>query len=144
MIELLKAREALELLGLKECAAVLDSRLDLAASTDCTYAKFLSDLLEAEVAVRRDRYMKARTRLAHLPFQRTLDQFDFAFQPSVDERQIRELATLSFAQEGANVIFLGPPGVGKTHLSVALAIEAIKQGLGAYFVTAHQDRKSVV
>lgn len=78
-----------------------------------------------------------RTRLAHFPFQRTLEQFDFSFQPSVDERLVRELATLTFVTDGANVIFLGPPGVGKTHLAVALGMKAIEAGFAVYFVRAH-------
>jgi DNA replication protein DnaC len=75
--------------------------------------------------------------LAHLPFVKTFDQFDFSFQPSIDERQIRELRSLRFIHEASNVILLGPPGVGKTHLSVALAEAAIQAGCGAYFMTAH-------
>lgn len=136
MISLEKARQSLELLGLAQAAAVLDSRLESAAKTEPTYAEFLADLLGAELQVRRDRYLKARMRLAHLPFQKTLQDFDFSFQPSIDERQIRELATLTFVAESSNVLFLGPPGVGKSHLAVALAIEAIHQGIGAYFVSA--------
>src|SRR5207245_519498 len=81
--------------------------------------------------------MKAKLQLAHLPFVKTFEQFDFQFQPSLDERQIRELRSLRFIHEASNVIFLGPPGVGKTHLSVALAEAAIRSGLGAYFITAH-------
>jgi DNA replication protein DnaC len=73
----------------------------------------------------------------HFPFVKTFEQFDFGFQPSLDDRQIRELRSLRFIHEASNVIFLGPPGVGKTHLSVALAEEAIRSGLGAYFITAH-------
>jgi DNA replication protein DnaC len=68
---------------------------------------------------------------------KTFDQFDFAFQPSIDERQIRELRTLRFVHEASNVILLGPPGVGKTHLAVALAEAAIQSGQAAYFMTAH-------
>jgi DNA replication protein DnaC len=74
---------------------------------------------------------------AHFPFVKTFEQFDFGFQPSLEDRQIRELRSLRFIHEASNVIFLGPPGVGKTHLSVALAEEAIRSGLGAYFITAH-------
>lgn len=109
MIDLLRVHEMLNTLGLTEMTNVLESRMEAATQKDSTYLEFLSDLLEPELAARRERYQKARTRLAHLPFQKTLDQFDFTFQPSVDERQIRELATLRFAHDGSNVIFLGPP-----------------------------------
>jgi DNA replication protein DnaC len=132
------AHHYLEHLGLGQAAAVLESRLEQAAQKQLPYADFLADLLEIEVAARRERYLKTRTRLAHLPFHRTLEQFDFSFQPSVDERQIRELATLAFVAEAVNVLFLGPPGVGKTHLAVALGIKAIEQGYGVYFVRAHE------
>lgn len=138
MILLERTRQALESLGLTQAAAVLDSRLETAAARQSTYLDFLDDLLEAELTVRRERYLKARMRLAHLPFHKTLDQFDFSFQPSIDERQIRELATMAFVANATNVLFLGPPGVGKTHLAVALAMEAIEQGLSVYFVPAHK------
>ncbi|MGI6620188.1 MAG: IS21-like element helper ATPase IstB [Bacillota bacterium] len=137
MIAVEKARQQLLDLGLSQAASILDSRLEAASQKDLTYADFLTDLLDTELAARRERYITARTRLAHLPFHKTLDQFDFSFQPSIDERQVRELATLTFVQEASNIILLGPPGVGKTHLAVALGIEAIRQGVGVYFVTAH-------
>ncbi|MEW6724900.1 MAG: ATP-binding protein [Bacillota bacterium] len=137
MIALEKARVYLESLGLSESAAVLDSRLEQAAHRQLSYADFLTDLLGAEASVRRDRYLKPRTRLAHLPYHRTPEQFDFRFQPSVDERLVRELASLAFVAEASNILLLGPPGVGKTHLSVALGLRAIEQGLGVYFVRAH-------
>lgn len=137
MIALEKARAYLEHLGLSEAAAVLDSRLEIAAQKQLPYAEFLADLLGSEADVRRERYLRTRTRLAHLPYHKTLEQFDFKFQPSVDERQIRELATLAFISEASNTLFLGPPGVGKTHLAVALGIRAIEQGYGVYFVRAH-------
>lgn len=137
MIALEQARLHLEHLGLEQAAAVLESRLDAAAQKQLPYAEFLADLLGVETAARRERYLRTRTRLAHLPFHRTLGQFDFGFQPSIDKRQVRELATLAFVADAANVLFLGPPGVGKTHLAVALSIRAIEQGHGVYFVRAH-------
>jgi DNA replication protein DnaC len=136
MIAAAQARQALEHLGLAEAATVLESRLEAAAQKQLPYADFLADLLASETTVRRERYLRARTRLAHLPFQRTLDQFDFRFQPSIDKRQVKELATLTFVSEAANILFLGPPGVGKTHLAVALGLRAIEQGFGVYFVRA--------
>lgn len=124
-------------LGLKAIEGRLEALLEQAAKQEPGYAEFLDQLLSCEVDARRSRYLRARLQLAHLPFLKTFDQFDFGFQPSIDERQIRDLRTLRFVHEASNVIFLGPPGVGKTHLSVALAEAAIQSGFGAYFMTAH-------
>ena len=137
MTPTLQLKQDLEGLGLRDAAGALDQVLDDAGRTKQPYAEFLSALLAVELRIRKERYLKARTRLAHLPFHKTLADFDFAYQPSLDEGQIRELATLSFAQQAHNVILLGPPGVGKTHLAVALGMEAILNSLGVYFVTAH-------
>ncbi len=124
-------------LGLKAIEARLENALEQAAKQQPSYADFLDELCRSEVDARRSRYLRARLQLAHLPFLKNFEQFDFAFQPSLDERQIRELRSLRFVHEASNVIFLGPPGVGKTHLSVALAEAAIQEGFGAYFKTAH-------
>jgi DNA replication protein DnaC len=130
-------RTTLTTLGLKTVETRLESMLEEAAKKEPSYGDFLLDVLNAEVDERRGRYLRARLQLAHLPYIKTFDQFDFGFQPSIDERQIRELRTLRFVHEASNVILLGPPGVGKTHLSVALAESAIRAGFGAYFITAH-------
>src|SRR6476659_9821962 len=124
-------------LGLTAIQAKLDGLLERASKAETSYAEFLADVLGAEADARRQRYLKTRLQLAHLPYVKTFEQFDFGFQPSIDERQVRELRTLRFVHEASNVILLGPPGVGKTHLSVALAEAAIQSGFGAYFMTAH-------
>jgi DNA replication protein DnaC len=135
MIELEQARLRLEELGLHQAALLLDAHLEAASHTQPTYLSFLNMLLDAELAERQKRNIEVRTKLAHLPYRKTLEQFDFAFQPSIDERMIRELATMAFITRQENVLFLGPPGVGKSHLAVALAVEAISQGISVYFVS---------
>ena len=134
-IALEQAPQHLETLGLKQAVEALDNTLDAAASQQLTYPEMLAQLLGQEVSARRERYLSTKIRMAHLPFLRTLEQFDFAFQPSIDERQVKELASLAFVSEATNILLLGPPGVGKTHL--ALALQAIEHGQGAYFVRAY-------
>lgn len=125
-------------LGLTALEARLEGMLEHASKSEPSYADFLLEVLSAEADARRQRYLKTRLQLAHLPFVKTFEQFDFSFQPSIDERQIRELRTLRFVHEASNVILLGPPGVGKTHLAVALAESSIRAGQPAYFMTAHE------
>jgi DNA replication protein DnaC len=137
MTPLEQLEAAVESLGLAAVQARLPNLLEQAAKQEPSYSDFLLETLSTEVEARRTRYLRARLQLAHLPYIKTFDQFDFGFQPSIDERQIRELQTLRFVHEASNVIFLGPPGVGKTHLGVALAEAAIRAGFGAYFITAH-------
>ncbi len=124
-------------LGLSALDGRLEGLLEQAAKKAPSYGDFLLDALNTEADARRQRYLKTRLQLAHLPYLKTFDQFDFSFQPSIDERQIRELRTLRFVHEASNVILLGPPGVGKTHLAVALAEASIRSGQAAYFMTAH-------
>lgn len=124
-------------LSLGSCQDVLESHLEQAAKRQATYVDFLHQFLLVEKEARRLRQLTTRMQLAHLPYVKSLSQFDFSFQPSIDERQMRELGSLGFVHEAGNVILLGPPGVGKTHLSVALAVEAISGGYGAYFVSAY-------
>jgi DNA replication protein DnaC len=130
-------QETLSGLGLGSIEARLEGLLEQAAKKEPSYGDFLLEVLTTESDARRQRYLKTRLQLAHLPYLKTFEQFDFGFQPSIDERQIRELRTLRFVHEASNVILLGPPGVGKTHLAVALAEAAIRSGQAAYFMTAH-------
>ncbi|HWP83915.1 MAG TPA: IS21-like element helper ATPase IstB [Terriglobia bacterium] len=132
-----RLHSTLESLGLTAIQARLESLLEQAAKAEPSYGDFLLEVLSTEAESRHQRYLKTRLQLAHLPYVKTFAQFDFSFQPSIDERQIRELQTLRFVHEASNVCLLGPPGVGKTHLAVALAEAAIQAGQAAYFMTAH-------
>ena len=96
-------------LGLKAVDARLENLLEQASKGEPSYAEFLDEVLSCEIEARRTRYLRARLQLAHLPFVKTFDQFDFTFQPSIDERQVRELRSLRFIHEASNVILLGPP-----------------------------------
>lgn len=130
-----RVQSYLSRLKLTRIADQLDPLAEQAARDAWTYLEFLDHLLEAEVSARYARDVAMKTKLAHLPFLKTLDEFDFAFQPSISDRQIRELATVRFIANGENVLLLGPPGVGKTHLAIALGMTAIAQSISVYFLT---------
>lgn len=126
---------ALETLELTTMPLHLDHLAQQAALDNWSALEFLDALTQAELAGRAERDVQRKMRQARFPFHKTLDEFDFAFQPSVNERQIRDLATMRFMAQAENILFLGPPGVGKTHLAVALGICAILQGMSVLFYT---------
>ena len=115
--------------------AQLDAVCEQASQRDLDYKDFLTQALQAEWQGRYQRGIEARMRQARFPWIKTLDQFDFDFQPSLDRRQVRELAGLSFVERAHNVVVLGPPGVGKTHLAIALGIKAVEAGYSVLFLT---------
>jgi DNA replication protein DnaC len=135
MVELEHSRELLENMGLPTAANLLDANLETATSSEATYLSFLSGLLDAEQTERKRRSEETRIKMSKLPHRKTLDEFEFDFQPSIDPRQIKELATLAFVARKENVVLLGPPGVGKTHLAVALAMEALRNGMTVYYTS---------
>ncbi|MDQ5853844.1 MAG: ATP-binding protein, partial [Chloroflexota bacterium] len=115
-------------LGLTALAHDLPMLLDDARQQQLSYEAFLQRALGAEVTGRRERALQRRLRAARLPTRARLERFDYSFQPTLSERLVRELAGLSFVQTATNVIFLGPPGVGKTHLASGLAARAVEGG----------------
>ena len=123
-------------LDLPAAAAELDSLAQQAAAGGWPYSSFLDKLLEVEVFARRKRNAELARKMGNFPFFKTLEQFDYAAQPGVDRLVIEELATLRFVTEGRGLVLLGPPGVGKTHLAIALALRLCDQGRRAYFISA--------
>ena len=128
-----RVQTALKVLQLSTMGEQLDELTRLAATHNWSALDYLDRLTQAEVNARFERDVQRKLRLARLPFFKTFDQFDFAFQPSVNERQIRDLATLRFVGNADNVLFLGPPGVGKTHLAVSLCMTALTCGQSVLF-----------
>lgn len=95
----------------------------------------MTQLLSAHIDLRNARRLQTAMRAARLPVIKTLADFDFTFQPSVKREQLESLHTLGFLERKENVVFLGPPGVGKTHLALSLAVRAAEQGRRVYFTT---------
>jgi DNA replication protein DnaC len=123
-LRLFKSRERLEAL------------LQDATTTEATYGDFLEAVLTEEVSSKAEKNVTMRTHLARFPFVKTLEAFDWSYQPALDKKQVQGLATCRFIETGENVILLGPPGVGKTHLAVGLGLKAIQHGYRVLFTTA--------
>jgi len=116
-------------LKLTRLADQLQGFLASAAKQEWDYGTFLGNVVKEELAARRDRRTEMATRMARLPFVKTIENFDFAYQPSINAKQFKELSAVRWIANGENLILLGPPGVGKTHLAVALGIKAIEQAV---------------
>jgi DNA replication protein DnaC len=136
--EIVRARveERLVKLYLKAVAQRLDAILSQAARAEPTYLDFLDQILGEETEAKQRKRVAMGIQIAHFPSVKTLEDFDFKFQPSIDQKLIRELATGRFVATAENVLMFGPPGVGKTHLAVALGRAVVEAGHSVLFVTA--------
>jgi DNA replication protein DnaC len=123
-------------LKLAAIADRLAPALEAAEQHKPSYTQFLADLLAHEVDAVEQRRLQGRLRFAKLPARRTLEQFDFDAQPSLDRRLVEDLATLRFLEDKANVLVIGPPGVGKTMLATILGHKAVEAGYRVYYTTA--------
>lgn len=130
-----KVQQQLDTLHLNHVAIELENRLEQARLEEWTPLQTLESLLQVELSKRVDVGRLRRIKMSNLPFHKTLDDFDFGFQTSISRRQMQQLAEMAWLEGAYNIMFLGPPGVGKTHLSVALGIAAIDAGYRVFFAT---------
>lgn len=130
-----RIRETATKLGLTHLTEVITQLVDRAEQAQMGYLDFVDLLLEEELGLREGRRFRNALKLSGLPNHKTLEEFDFAFQPELDARKVRDLATLEFVRAKSNVALLGPPGVGKTMIAVALAVTACQAGFSIYFTT---------
>jgi DNA replication protein DnaC len=131
-----RVTNALKRLQLTHLRETLPAVLSEAAKGSWTYLEFLDRVLQREVDSKQAKRVRMALQIAHFPSVRTLEEFDFALQPSVDERLIRELATGNFLAHGETVLLFGAPGVGKTHLAIGLGRKIVEQGHTVRFTTA--------
>lgn len=130
-----QAQTGLQTLGLSVAAEHLDTVAQQAAAGQWSYRHFLGHLLQGELSARHERTVALNLQFARFPVLKRLEQFDAAAQPSLDPRLLEELATGRYLAEGRNVVFLGPPGVGKTHLAIGLGVKCAELGHRVYFTT---------
>jgi DNA replication protein DnaC len=123
----------LKQLRLSGIIASLDVRLQEAAGNHLNHGEFLELILQDELLVRAERAMQRRIKTATFREPKTLDSFDWQFNPAIPRKQIYDLATCQFVEKGLDVLFLGPPGTGKSHLVQAIGYQAIKLGLAVQY-----------
>jgi DNA replication protein DnaC len=130
-----RLKENLMRLKLGRMYEVLDAVVSLAEADKMSYLSFLDRLFEEEVAAKERRRVDMAMRMAGLPSGKTIEEYDFTFHPQLEKKTVMELFDLTFLAKHENVIFLGPPGVGKTHLATALAVKACSHGFKVLYTT---------
>ena len=122
-------------LKLSGVVKTVEVRNEQAIKEKLSYMEFLELLIEDELTNRKDNSYKKRFQKAHFPFTKTLEEYDFNFQATLNRQEIYNLATCEFIRKKENVVFIGPPGTGKTHLGISLGIKALQQGYKVIFTT---------
>jgi DNA replication protein DnaC len=129
-------KEYCKILSLPQVALSYEKESENAAKAKLSYQEYLYKVLQNQVVVRVDNSINAKIKKAKFPFIKSIEEFDFSFQPQVEEKLLRELCNLNFLSESKNIIFIGPPGVGKTHLSVSIGLKAAQARKRVLFFTA--------
>lgn len=134
-IKLMNNLDNLQLINIK---ANLEPYIAMINSNEKSVVDALYELSELEIASKKERAITACVKVANFPFIKTLDDFDFEFQPTVKKQQMLDLSTLRFIENNENILFVGTPGVGKTHLATSIGIECAKARYSTYFITFHE------
>ena len=132
-----RLRENLTVLKMRNTLETLDNYLERAVKDDLNLVDVLDHIFAEEAKGKLQRAIDNQVQMSGFPMKKTMSDFDFAFQPSIDKKQIDELCTMRFLENTENVVFLGPPGVGKTHLASALGMEAAKHRVSTYYINCH-------
>lgn len=132
-----RVKENLKLLKLNNTYEIIDNYLEKSLKEEKNVVEILDHLLEEERKFKRKKAAEIQVNVAGFPFRKTLDDFDFEFQNSINKEQIYELSTLRFVENKENIVFLGSPGVGKTHLAIALGIQAAQNRTMTYYINCH-------
>ena len=127
----------LEKLKLDKMSSCLSTYLDEINRDNISFLSALLELTNKEIEFKEQRASEFNIRVAGFPFIRTLSDFDFAFQPSINKSEILDLSTLRFLEEKKNILLVGSSGVGKTHIATAIGIEAAKKRVSTYFISCH-------
>ena len=127
----------LETLKLYEIQNSLDNAIDRVNKGEITFTEALYELTEREIEFQKQRAKVAIVKVANFPFQKTFSDYDFSFQPLLNKQEILDLKYLKFIENHENILFLGPPGVGNTHLATALGMETALNRISTYFISCH-------
>lgn len=124
----------LDVLSLSKIKEILPGYLDDNTTKDKSVVDILTELTDSEIEFRAERAKKINVMVSSFPYHKTLSEFDFTYQPTINKAKVMDLATLRFMEEKSNIIFMGSPGTGKTHLATAIGIEAASQRISTYFI----------
>lgn len=124
----------LDVLELKKIQELMTKYMDEGVKCQKSYVEILKELTDAEIEFREERARQINLTISHFPFQKTLDDFDFSYQPSVNKQQILDLMSLRFIDENQNLLFIGSSGVGKTHLAISIGMKCASKRYSTYFI----------
>jgi DNA replication protein DnaC len=133
-----RLRENLESLKMKNTLEILNNYLEMAIKDNINIVDVLDHIFTEEAKSKRQRAYEHQVQMSGFPLKKSLVDFDFSFQPSIDKRQIDELATMRFLENAENIVFLGPPGVGKTHLATGIGLVAAANRFSTYYINCQQ------